>query len=77
MPTSVRKMDQLLVNVLGFARRTGRHQIYILELGGRQVVRTLISHGASEISDDPLSTMAQQMGISASQRKRRRTLLAV
>jgi hypothetical protein len=35
MSTSVRKMDQLLVNVLGFARRTGRHQIYILELDGR------------------------------------------
>lgn len=41
MPTSVRKMDQLLVNELGFTRRTGRHQIYVLELGGRQVVRTL------------------------------------
>lgn len=50
MTTSVRKMDQLLVNVLGFARRTGRRQIYILELDGRQVVRTLISHGAREIS---------------------------
>ncbi|MDZ7696688.1 MAG: hypothetical protein U5R49_07125 [Deltaproteobacteria bacterium] len=33
MPTSVRKMDQLLVNELGFTRRTGRHQIYVLELG--------------------------------------------
>ncbi|MDZ7696676.1 MAG: hypothetical protein U5R49_07060 [Deltaproteobacteria bacterium] len=63
MPTSVRKMDQLLVNELGFTRRTGRHQIYVLELGGRQVVRTLISHGAREISDDLLSTMAQQMGV--------------
>ena len=70
MPTSVRKMDQLLVNVLGFARRTGRHQIYILELDGRQVVRTLISHGAREISDDLLSTIAQQMGISAPQLKK-------
>ena len=70
MPTSVRKMDQLLVNVLGFARCTGRHQIYILELDGRQVVRTLISHGAREISDDLLSTMAQQMGISTPQLKK-------
>jgi hypothetical protein len=63
-------MDQLLVNVLGFARRTGRHQIYIPELDGRQVVRTLISHGAHEISNDLLSTMAQQMGISAPQLKK-------
>jgi len=62
-------MDQLLVNVLGFTRRTGRHQIYVLELDGRQVVRTLISHGAREISDDLLSTMAQQMGIDTPQLK--------
>jgi hypothetical protein len=70
MPTSVRKMDQLLVNELGFTRRTGRHQIYVLELEGRQVVRTLISHGAREISDDLLSTMAQQMGIRTPELKR-------
>ncbi len=70
MPTSVRKMDQLLVNVLGFTRRTGRHQIYVLELDGRQVVRTLISHGAREINDDLLAAMAQQMGISAPQLKK-------
>jgi hypothetical protein len=70
MPASVRKMDQLLVNVLGFTRRTGRHQIYVLELDGRQVVRTLISHGAREITDDLLAAMAQQMGISAPQLKK-------
>lgn len=69
MPTPARKMDQLLVNVLGFARRSGRHQIYVLELDGRQVVRTLISHGAREITDDLLATMAQQMGITAPQLK--------
>lgn len=70
MPTPARKMDQLLVNVLGFERRSGRHQIYVLELDGRQVVRTLISHGAREITDELLATMAQQMGITAPQLKK-------
>lgn len=70
MPTSVRKMDQLLVNGLGFERRAGRHQLYVLEYAGRQVVRTLISHGAREISNELLATMAQQMGITAPQLKK-------
>jgi hypothetical protein len=49
MPVSARKLDQVLVNVLGFERRMGRHQIYILKTGGKQVARTLISHGVREI----------------------------
>lgn len=47
MPISARKMDRTLVSVLGFERRMGRHQIYILRIGGKQVARTLISKVAS------------------------------
>ena len=67
MPISGRKMDHVLVNVLGYERRAGRHQIYVLRLRGRQVARTLISHGVREIGDDLMAVMAQQMGITLSQ----------
>lgn len=70
MPISARKMDQILVNVLGFERRMGKHQIYILKLGGRQVARTLISHGVREIGDDLMAVMAQQMKITLAQLKK-------
>ena len=70
MPISARKMDRILVRVLGFERRMGRHQIYILRIGGKQVARTLISHGAREIGDDLMATMARQMGITLSQFKK-------
>jgi len=63
-------MDRILVNVLGFERRMGRHQIYILRIGGKQVARTLISHGVREIGDDLLAMMARQMGITLSQLKK-------
>ena len=66
VPVSARKMDKILVNVLGFERRMARHQIYVLTIGGRQVVRTLISHGAREIGDDLMAVMARQMGITRS-----------
>lgn len=69
MPVSARKMDRILVNVLGFERRMGRHQIYVLTIRGRQVVRTLISHGAREIGDGLMAVMARQMGIMLSQLK--------
>ena len=61
MPISARKMDRILVRVLGFERRMGRHQIYILRIGGKQVARTLISHGVREIGDDLMATLARQM----------------
>ncbi len=67
MPISGRKMDHVLVNVLGYERRAGRHQIYVLRLRGKQVARTLISHGVREIGDDLMAVMAQQMGITLSQ----------
>jgi hypothetical protein len=70
MPISARKMDRILVQVLGFERRMGRHQIYILRIGERQVARTLISHGAREIGDDLMATMARQMGMTLSQLKK-------
>jgi len=70
MPVSARKMDQILVNVLGFERRMGKHQIYVLRLEGRQVARTLISHGVREIGDDLMAVMAQQMGITLAQLKK-------
>ena len=70
MPISARKMDQILVQVLGYERRMGRHQIYALTLGGQQVARTVISHGAREIGDELMGLMAQQMGITASQLKK-------
>ena len=70
MPISARKMDRILVRVLGFERRMGRHQIYILRIGGKQVARTLISHGAREIGDDLMATMGRQMGITLSQLKK-------
>jgi len=70
MPVSGRKMDRLLVNVLGYERRMGRHQIYILWLDGKQVARTLISHGVREIGDELMAVMAQQMGITLSQLKK-------
>jgi hypothetical protein len=49
VPVSTRKIDRILVNVLGFERRMGRHQIYILRLGGKQVARTLISLGCGRL----------------------------
>ncbi len=67
MPVSPRKLDHLLVNALGFERRPGRHQVYILRLAGRQVVRTLISHGVREIGDDLMAVIARQMRISLPQ----------
>ena len=69
MPISARRMDEILVNVLGFERRMGKHQIYVLSIGGRQVARTLISHGAREIGDGLMAVMARQMGITLSQLK--------
>ena len=70
MPISARKMDRMLVSVLGFERHMGRHQIYILKIGGKQVARTLISHGVREIGDDLMAMMARQMGITLSQLKK-------
>lgn len=63
MPASVRKLDHILVNILGFERRMGRHQIYALKIDGKQVARTVISHGTREITDDILSLIARQMKI--------------
>jgi hypothetical protein len=70
MPVSARRMDHILVNVLGFERRMGRHQIYVLKLGGRQAARTLISHGVRDIGDDLLAVMAKQMRITLAQLKK-------
>jgi len=67
MPISARKMDSILVNKLGFSRRGRKHRVYTLQIEGREVARTLISHGAKEISDRMLATMARQMGINSSQ----------
>ncbi len=69
MPISTRKMDSILVNKLGFSRRGRKHRVYTLQIEGREVARTLISHGAKEISDRMLATMARQMGITSSQLK--------
>ena len=69
MPISARKMDSILVNKLGFSRRGRKHRVYSLQIEGREVARTLISHGAKEISDRMLATMARQMGITSSQLK--------
>jgi len=62
-------MDRILVSVLGFERRMGKHQIYVLKIAGRQVVRTLISHGVRDIGDDLMAVMARQMGITMSELK--------
>ena len=69
MPISARKMDSILVNKLGFSRRGRKHRVYTLQIEGREVARTLISHGAKEISDRMLATMSRQMGITSSQLK--------
>ena len=69
MPISARKLDSILVNNLGFSRRGRKHRVYTLQIEGREVARTLISHGAKEISDHMLATMARQMGITSSQLK--------
>jgi len=69
MPISARKLDGILVNKLGFSRRGRKHRVYTLQIEGREVARTLISHGAKEISDRMLATMARQMGITSSQLK--------
>ena len=69
MPVSARKMDSILVNRLGFSRRGRKHRVYTLQIEGREVARTLISHGAKEISNRMLATMARQMGITSSQLK--------
>ncbi len=64
MPIPARILDRILVNDLGF-RRTGRkHRVYVLEIEGREVVRTLISHGSRELTERMLAVMARQMGIS-------------
>ncbi|MGE0085531.1 MAG: hypothetical protein AB7S75_14055 [Desulfococcaceae bacterium] len=70
MPVSVRILDHILVNILGFERRMGRHQIYVLRIGEKQVARTLISHGVREISDSLLSLIARQMRITPVQLKK-------
>lgn len=67
MPISARKMDSILVNVLGFYRKGRKHRVYVLEIGGREVARTLISHGTRELSDRMLAVMARQMGITSRQ----------
>jgi hypothetical protein len=59
MPISARKMDSILVNKLGFSRRGRKHRVYTLQIEGREVARTLISHGAKEISDRMLATVAR------------------
>ena len=69
MPISARKMDSILVNRLGFSRRGRKHRVYTLQIEGREIARTLISHGAKEISNRMLATMARQMGITSSQLK--------
>jgi len=69
VPISARKMDSILVNKLGFSRRGRKHRVYTLQIEGREVARTLISHGAKEISDRMLATMSRQMGITSSQLK--------
>jgi len=69
MPVAARKLDGILVNVLGFQRRMGKHQIYVLEVDGQFVARTLISHGVREIGDDLMAIVARQMGITLSQLK--------
>lgn len=60
-------MDSTLVNKLGFAKKGRKHRVYCLEIEGKEVVRTLISHGAREISDRMMAVMARQMGISRAQ----------
>ena len=67
MPISARQMDRILVHVLGFERRMGRHQIYVLKIGGRQVARTLISHGVRELGDELMGLLARQMGLTLPQ----------
>lgn len=67
MPASVRKVDRLLRKKLGFERRMGKHKVYFLQIGERVVAQTLISHGSNEISDNLLSAMARQMGITRRQ----------
>ncbi len=69
MPVSSRRMDQILVNILGFERRMGKHQVYVLRLGGKQVARTVISHGVKDIGDDLLALMARQMLVTLPQLK--------
>lgn len=63
MPVKARQMDRILVNVLGFERRMGRHQVYTLRVKGKHVVRTLISHGVRDIGDELMGIMARQMKI--------------
>lgn len=41
MHVSVRKLDHILVNILSFERRMGRHQIYVLKIDGKQVAREI------------------------------------
>jgi len=51
MSILARKVDSILANKLGFSRRGRKHRIYTLQIEGREVARTLISHGTKEISD--------------------------
>lgn len=67
MPVSARRMDSIPVHELGFRRKGRKHRVYVLEIGGREVARTLISHGTREITDRMMGVMARQMGITSSQ----------
>ncbi len=65
MGTSVRDLEYLLKNVLGFERdEKGDHIHYSLTVNGRPIAKTKLSHswrGNTEISDKMLNTMAKQM----------------
>jgi hypothetical protein len=69
MPLSARKVDRALVHKAGFIRQDRRHRVYLLEVAGRTVAQTLMSHGAREIDDSLIALMARQIGLTSQQFK--------
>jgi hypothetical protein len=69
MSIPARRMHAVLVNKLGFYVEERRHRVYLLEVRGKTVAQTLMSHGARELDDRLLGLVARQMGVTLSQLK--------
>jgi len=67
MPLSARRIDRALVHKVGFTRQDRRHRVYLLQIAGRTVVQTLMSHGVREFDDNLIARMASQTGLTLRQ----------
>ena len=66
MPIKTRRLEQTLVNKLGFTpapARSSDHRWYQLEIPGLPVIATKISHGEKEISSMLEAAIARQLRV--------------